>query len=775
MTTRIPPAGLIGELALREAAASSFQDIIRRVENAIRALFVQAGTSDTYVYLRGLWPDQAVVSVSGSRSGGDRLLSYPYSLAADGTVTLGAPVEVVETFTPLPATMREAAGSLLEAADGGEATPGKFKVRIIRAGLSGNGNFYPVAVLREAVPLFDGARVFVKSDAEHIKGGGKDLRNLVGQISGAVFVEGASPDSGEVQGVLTLIDPTDSIGVKLREAVARNLVGLFGLSIDAEGTAKTGKAGGRAMRMATAITKVRSVDLIVEPGAGGGVISLIEAKDDDMALRARMIEAIQATRPALLDGKDPATLTDDALEAIFVEALSATPATATPAPVVPPVQPTGDQVRLIEARLLASLKRTTAMRERVARSTLPPTAQARIIAEFEAKADFREAEVEARIRDEVAYLAPFARGGTVMDLGDDPTISGGQSRGEKFREALDAFWDPEHKDHGQARSIKDLYVLATGDRMVTGRKRDCDRALYREALDGDDFASVFLDSMNKRMIAVYRQYAEMESWRDLATVVPVNDFREQSRVRWGGYGDLPVVEKNDPYLELDSPQEDDPAKYKVKKRGRLESIGIEDIKNDDVGFIRWIPTGLGRASKRTLSKFILDFLRTNPTYADGKALFHADHGNLITDPLSSAGYKNIRLKMKRQTDASGTDTIGVNPKFLWVPDALEETAYNLFTLGARNDPDFVATLKPTIRPVWYWTDENDWAVSADPLDIPTIEVGFLDGNQEPELWTQDSPTSGSLFSNDQITWKIRHTYGATALDYRGLAKSVVPA
>lgn len=769
----LPSAGIVGEVALREAAAGSYQDIIRRVEGAVRALFTQAGTTDVYVYLRGLWPAEAVVSVSG-KGADDRLLSYPYELQKDGTVTLGTPVPVVETFTPIDASMREAAGALLEAASGEDAAvTGKFKVRVIRAGLSGNGNFYPDAVLREAVGLFEGARVFVKSDAEHLKGGGKDLRNLVGRISGAAFVEGKGADSGEVQAVLSLIDPADAIGVKLREAVARDMADLFGLSIDAEGKAKTGKAGGKPLRMATAITKIRSVDLIVEPGAGGAVISLIEAKDEEMALRARMIEAIQAKRPALLAGKDTATLSDDTLEAIFAEALDTPAATTT----LPPTPPAGveETARLVEARVSAALRRNTTMRDRVGRSSLPPLAQQRLITEFEARADFREADIDARIKDEIAYLAPFARGGTVLDLGDNPTFESGQSRAEKFREALDAFWDPAHKHHAQARSIRDLYTLATGDRLVTGRTRDCDRVLLREALDGDDFVSVFLDSMNKRLIAVYRAYAEMEIWRDLPIIVPVNDFREQSRVRWGGYGDLPIVAKNDPYLELDSPGEDDPAKYQVRKRGRLESIGIEDIKNDDVGFIRWIPTGLGRAAKRTLAKFVLDFLRLNPTFADGKALFHADHGNLITDALGAAAYKKIRLAMKRQKDVGGTDTIGVNPKFLWVPDTLEEVAYDLFTLGTRNDPDFVNTLKPSIRPVWYWTDENDWAVSADPLDVPTIEIGFLDGNQEPELWTQDSPTSGSLFSNDQITYKVRHIYGGTALDYRGLAKSVVPA
>ncbi|NYZ17061.1 hypothetical protein HL658_31345 [Azospirillum sp. RWY-5-1] len=786
----IPATGILGEAALREAAASSYQDIIQRVTAAVRALFKQTGR-ENYVYLRGLWPEQAVVSVS--ESGGDaRLLSYPYTLAERGAVTLGSPVEVVETFTPADASMREAAGALLEAAPdaattdaGTGAVNARYRVRVIRAGLSGNGNYYPDATLREARGLFDGARVFVKSDAEHLKGGGKDLRNLVGRLSDVVFVEGKAADTGELRAVLTLIDPSEAVSVKLREAVKGGMADLFGLSIDAGGRVKAGKVGGRALKVATAITTVKSVDLIVEPGAGGAVMSLIEALDEEAMLRARLIDTINRRRPALLAGKDVAALSDDELEAVFAEAMgdpamSGGPGDPAPVPKSDPkpapagATDPGEVARLVEAQVTARLNRNVAMRERVGRSALPDRAKARLTAEFEGQAEFREADVERRIQDEIAYLAPAATGDRVRGLGEDSLILFGETRADKLREAMAAFWDPSHKHHRDAPSLKDLYVMATGDRRVTGRTRDCDEALLREALDGEDFAAVFLDSMNKRVIQSYREYRELDGWRDLTgEPVPIGDFREQSRVAWGGYGDLPIVAKNDPYVELESPSEDDPATYKVHKRGRLESIAVEDIKNDDVGFVRRIPVDLGRAAKRTLYKFVLNFLRDNPVIKDGKTLFHADHGNLITSALGAASYKALRLMMKRQRDIGGNDTIGVNPRFLWVPDALEETAFDLFTLAQRNDPDFTVTLKPAIRPVFHWTDEADWCVSADPRDIPTIEIGFLDGKDEPELWTQDSPTSGSLFTNDQITWKVRHIYGGTVLDHRGLGKSVV--
>jgi hypothetical protein len=76
-------------------------------------------------------------------------------------------------------------------------------------------------------------------------------------------------------------------------------------------------------------------------------------------------------------------------------------------------------------------------------------------------------------------------------------------------------------------------------------------------------------------------------------------------------------------------------------------------------------------------------------------------------------------------------------------------------------------------PIWYGTDTNDWTVYADPLDIPGIQIGFLGGQEEPELFIQDMPNVGSMFSNDKVTWKVRQIYGGNVLDFRAFVKSVV--
>lgn len=155
----------------------------------------------------------------------------------------------------------------------------------------------------------------------------------------------------------------------------------------------------------------------------------------------------------------------------------------------------------------------------------------------------------------------------------------------------------------------------------------------------------------------------------------------------------------------------------------------------------------------------------NPVIYDGLALFHATHNNLGAVALAGPSYAAARLAMVKQTEYGSTDAIGVGPKYLWVPPELEETAANLFRRNTNLDATFVQSLTPTIVPVWYWTDANDWAATADTADIPLIEIGFLDGEEEFELLVQDNPTAGSMFTNDQLTYKIRHIYGGSVLDY----------
>lgn len=760
----IPANGLRG-VQLREAAATEFRAVVELVTRAVRDRIYPG--QDRYLEIDAIFPDRAIVRRDG------RVYAYPYSIGADNQVAIGDPVEVTQEFQPV--TMREAV--FIEAV--GEADSGRWLIRVMRAGLSANGNVYPDAVLREAAPLFEGARVFEKSDAQHVKGEGKAFSQLIGGLSAVQFVEGSKAETGEIRAVLTLIEPAGDVAIKLREASLRGLSGLFGFSIDADGTAKTQLREGRKVRVATSITKVQSVDLIVEPAAGGELIRMVESvsthQEGDM-LREKLLQTIQSKAPAVYAKLDPATATDEQIEVAYREAFAAPAGTLSPGP--SPAsgrveQDIEERLRMIEARAVS--------RSTIADCNLPQAAKDKLRADFDARERFVEADVTAAIEAERGYLAKFTESGQI-NLGDYGSGARAEDRGVKMRDMLDAFFDPAHKDHKKNGSFREAYIEFTGDRHVTGQLRDCDRARlresvgsFREALDTTSWADALGDSITRRMQAIYEGQTDLQAWRRVAAVGRANDFRSQERFRVGGYGNLPAVAQGADYTPLTSPG-DDKASFAVSKRGGLETVTLEMIKNDDVNAIRRIPAELSLSAGNTLYEFVFDFFRTNPTIYDSVALYHASHGNLFTAALSAAEFALHRLAMVKQTRAGSSKRMGTTPGVVLVPFELEETAYNLFQRNTNLDETFVQSMKPQVIVPAYWTDANDWCTVADPSRMPAVEVSFLDGQEQPELFVQDQPNVGSLFSADKITYKIRHIYGGTVLvdGHKATTKAVVP-
>lgn len=786
------------DAAMREAAAPErdFRQLIDVVRAAISEQINNGRLPEQrrYVSLSAIYSDRAVIELDGKH------FQYSYSfkhIAGTDQVVLGAPIEVVEQYVPtapvaapapVPAATTAVAAAVREAlggdADHGafrEAADGSIEVTLIRSGRSGNRNYYPDATLREAVSMFEGVRVFTKSDAEHIAGKGKDVRNLIGGIYSVRFVEGKAPDTGALVGTFKALDPTDAAVTKMTEAVKRGMQSLLGLSIDADARTKQRKAGAETLREAVKFTKVHSVDLIVEPGAGGGLDRLTEAaadpsipnpKEEAMPLwKQRMLEAIKAKDPAKHATINAETIGDDELVNLHEAVCGSLVPAAPGATRVTEAQ--GDSTPLTRADLEVFTLRSAA-RDRISAAKLPQAAKDRLQAQVAiAGADrLTEAAVGDLIKAEGDYIARMTESGAVRVpmFGSGSIVVGDRSL--TMKDMLDAFWDPSHKDHGRVQSFKECYIEMTGDRLVTGRLRECDQSRLVESLGSTSLGEVLGDSVTRRMLAEYRAAVDFDGWRQLVNVVPVNDFRMQHRTRWGGYGDLPTVAEGADYQPLTSPS-DEEATYKAGKKGGTEDITLEMIKNDDVGLIRRIPTKLSRAAKRTLAKFVFDFLRSNAVIYDTKALFHVDHANLFTAALSKAELAVHRLAMLKQTELTSDDRIGIAPTRLVVPADLQEAAVDLFKLSTNNEKTFIQSLTMNIIPVWYWTDANDWCTAADPADIPGIEMGFLDGREEPELFVQDTPNVGSMFAADKLTYKIRHIYGGAVTDFRAFTKAVV--
>ena len=739
---------------MREAAATEIGQRVELVRAAVREK-IKLAYPDRYVSINAIYPDRVVVDLDG------RMYAYAYTLGEDNVVTVGERTEVVIEHRPVNAPMREAAADdwFIEAKQTTADTPARYLVRVIKTGLSKNNVNYPASVLREATPLFDGARVFVKSDDLHLKGGGKDFNLLVGKLSESRFVE-TTNGSAEIQAVMDVLESSIA-SAQLREAVTRGMTDLFGLSIDATGpSTQKGK-----FREATKITKVASVDLIIEPGAGGQVIRFVEAhQEQDHMLRQQMLDQIRTRDARRADALINST--DDDVLTAFREACQ---------PVVadPPAGITAADLkahtRFVEARGDAKV--------RVAASKLPQAAQDRVLQRFAEATDadaLSTDKVDAAIAQENTYINSFRESAPISGLGNFANVEG-ETREQTVDKMLDDMFSGK-----KSMSFREAYIEITGDRNITGRYEHCDpmrlaeaSGTYREAVSAATFSNILGNAITRQMLPVYQLNELYNDWRDLVNIVPARDFRTQERTRIGGYGNLPAVAENGAYVALNTPG-DEKATYAISKRGGIETLSLEAIANDDVGLIQRIPTALGMAAARTLYEFVYGFLDGNALIYDGLALFVGGHNNTGVAALDATSYAAARLRMAKQTELTSTKRLGLIARHLYIPSDIEEAVFNMFVRGTNLDETFVQSRKPKVHVVAHWTDVNNWYATADKTQVPLIELGFFNGQEDPELFVQDSPTQGSLFSNDQIKYKIRHIYGGTVLDYRGFDGSIVP-
>lgn len=686
-------------------------------------------------------------------------------------------------------------GTLLESLDG---EGWRWRVQIIRAGVSANGNEYPLPVLHEAAPRYNGVPVFPEHDPRNRRFDRKlgvilDPRPNADGLEAVFEVMRSRPDVRE--------DMLQAWQVKQRSG--RDLFG-FSHSVSRFESEPRRPFG----RRVTAIRRVDSVDLVMEPAAGGAVIAPVtesavipDALQEALVNVTDLLAKLRAGQKLGVDelaALQEAISAEELASALQEAAQAATPASGPAAPASDPgdahamtavlteaqqrLEQLERQVRLAECRALLT--------QRLAEAKLPERLKTAIASDFDNRL-FEASELEARISRDRELYAELA---TVRPQVPGPVVASDQR--DRWAKAMDGLFEGRDLDGiSRFRSLKHAY------RAISGTAHDStelafSRAILREAsqlrdpdslqesLTTSTFAELWGDSITRRMIREY-QFPQFQSWRLITTdIVAINDFRTQRRMRMGGYGDLPAVGQGATYQSLSSPT-DEEATYSVSKYGGLEDLTLEAIANDDVGAVRRIPVKLGRAAARTLYSYVWNtVIRDNATCSyDGVTLYHASHNNTGTTALSAAELLAVENAMRNQTAYGESAAVlgeGNMPRLLAIPNELRDIAYRLVNSGvAVLSSGFNAT-EPNMFQGRYqviiiddWTDPNNWYAFADPQMTPILEVGFLNGREEPELFVQDAATVGSNFTADKVTYKIRHIWGVGILDHRGTYREVV--
>lgn len=157
------------------------------------------------------------------------------------------------------------------------------------------------------------------------------------------------------------------------------------------------------------------------------------------------------------------------------------------------------------------------------------------------------------------------------------------------------------------------------------------------------------------------------------------------------------------------------------------------------------------------------------TFGDGKTLCATDHprsphdattqSNSGTTALSAAAVESTRLLMRAFTDDKN-NLIGVNPDELWVPPALEKTAWEIVNSinipdSANNNANFYNG-KMRVK-VWdRLTDSNNWFM-ADSLW--RAECAKWYNRQAPEIMLVDESTT-------HLTYELKLYYSFGVDDWR---------
>lgn len=283
---------------------------------------------------------------------------------------------------------------------------------------------------------------------------------------------------------------------------------------------------------------------------------------------------------------------------------------------------------------------------------------------------------------------------------------------------------------------------------------------------------IILEGTNRRIL-LDNYNIQTDKWRELAIIGSVGDFREYKRLRLGSLTRLDALGEGQEYQNkklTDAEFE----KIKVGTYGNIINVSREMIINDDLNAFAQLSAMLGRAARRSIEIDFFKLVESNPTMQDGNALFSTAHGNLAGTGAapSITEFDKIRTAMAKIKDKDGNDLLDIEPHTCLCPKELgsairviNQSQYDIEVSSKTSFyPNRVVGIFKNIVDTARLADPKAYYLFADKNIVPTFEVAFLNGVQEPFMASEQG------FTMDGTKWKIRLDYGIAAIDWRGAYK-----
>lgn len=307
----------------------------------------------------------------------------------------------------------------------------------------------------------------------------------------------------------------------------------------------------------------------------------------------------------------------------------------------------------------------------------------------------------------------------------------------------------------------------------------------KEAGAPGDFPQVMANVAHKSLLKGFQ--ATPTPWKTYAKVGSIADFKTNTRAFMGEFSAWLKKEPGEGYKAGKISD----YKYTIAlgTYGRSFMLLRETVINDDLGAFTDVPDRIGRSGGLTLGEQVANVLESNPNAYDGSPLFGTRNGveNLGHVPLTAdaTGIAAINAGITAMLNAKDPQTgrkLRLRAKYLIVPAELEMTATWLLNGGSLvgstsavgNVPDSVKRLTLVVDHNLTFTSR--WYLAADPNDMPFMEVGFLNGVADPQVFVKSSNSirvgGGGLddfgYEFDDIEMKGRLDWGIAAAFPQGV-------
>lgn len=287
-------------------------------------------------------------------------------------------------------------------------------------------------------------------------------------------------------------------------------------------------------------------------------------------------------------------------------------------------------------------------------------------------------------------------------------------------------------------------------------------------------SGILSNTMNKSLADYFN--AVESTWRDISAIGSVRDFK--THTQYSLTGDL-KYEKLGPTGEIKhGTVSEETYTNKADTYARMMAITRHDIINDDLGALQRIPQRMGRGAALQINEvFWTAFLNNSSFFTSGRGNY-TDGASTALDIDALTAVETLFLNL---TDPDGNPT-GVMPSLLLTPNSLSATAAAIYNsteirkAGTANSTYGVSNPHAgKFRPVRSSYLSNSgitgystkaWYLLADPMDMPVIEVVFLNGRDMPIVEQAEAD-----FNTLGIQIRGYHDFGVTLQEYRGGVKS----